>query len=261
MTAAYSLEVHLKGGLGNQLFQWAAGYRIAQETGSVLRLIAWTSDSTRAFRLWPFGLSAETLDGERECVDREAIVYEGSYVEGLEADLLAAALSAKAPVLVLEGYFQNERFFEGYSEEVRRQLWLNPPRLSSRGESTTVAVHVRRGDYVGNSLHEVCGVEYYRSAMDWVRSSLDDPRFMVVSDDRPWCRERFTESDVEISPDGNEIDDFRVLLGGDAFVIPNSSFSWWAAWLTTRSLVVCPSRWLHGQVWEIAPSSWKCLDP
>jgi hypothetical protein len=163
---------------------------------------------------------------------------------------------------VLMGYFQSPRYFESIREELRRDLdmselpWSLPTRaLAERLEGQeSVAVHVRRTDFVGRQEFDLCGPGYYREAMARLRRDLGLPCFFVFSDDPAWCRGTFAEEDVEIvevpGTAQDPLHDLFLMSRARHHIIANSSYSWWAAWLAKRpgQRVLSPDRWFGGDI-------------
>ncbi len=149
----------------------------------------------------------------------------------------------------LHGYYQSEKYFENcrwliehHFEPARWVIdkfkdkywtWLN---------TNCCAIHVRRGDYVGNAYHEVCDIDYYNRAIELIKSKTTIDNFVVFSDDIAWCKENFPKEFIFI--EGNtDIED--LFLGGFCkhVIGCNSSFSWWMFNLDQMRLGIFPDRW------------------
>jgi hypothetical protein len=142
----------------------------------------------------------------------------------------------------------------------------------------TTAVHVRRGDYLGlEEVVNICPLHYFTIAMDHMRTTHSGTHFLVFSDDINWCLEQFGEyEDVTVvtppanaSPIQTDMADFNLMRSCDAFIISNSTYSWWAAYLSQSADVICPARWLKGTasaqvpIETLLPSHWlrHSIDP
>ena len=142
----------------------------------------------------------------------------------------------------------------------------------------TTAVHVRRGDYLGlEEVVNICPLHYFTIAMDHMRAMHPGTHFLVFSDDVNWCLENFDAADdvTVIAPPANataiqsEMADFNLMRACDSFIISNSTFSWWAAYLSQSTDVICPARWLKGiasaevPIETLLPSHWQrhSIDP
>jgi hypothetical protein len=137
-------------------------------------------------------------------------------------------------------------------------------------KSEAVVIHVRRGDYLSEKnrgIYELCDMKYYDSAIDKVKKNVKNPLFFVFSDDIGWCRKSFDKSEKIVFVDDSlntDIDDFTLMLQGKHFIIANSTFSWWAAWLNTvpNKIVISPEKWfidakMNQLVNNIIPIEWK----
>lgn len=101
-----------------------------------------------------------------------------------------------------------------------------------------VAIHVRRGDYVGHPLYvDLSLTDYYHKAI----KEFPNAKFMVYSDDIAWCKEYFEDYDFEYNED-DELTAFNKMAGSKGIIMANSSYSWWAAYLSDKK-VVAPSQW------------------
>ena len=149
----------------------------------------------------------------------------------------------------LRGYFQSEKYFKHIEKEIRRDFTfkdeiLTPCKEMIEGVEKPIALHVRRTDYVKNSdNHPVCTIEYYKAALDHFDS---DRNVIVFSDDPLWCHDEGTFADDRflISENDHLLDLAMMRLCSD-FIIANSSFSWWGAWMSTNEnkKVIAPKNW------------------
>ena len=179
----------------------------------------------------------------------------------------------------LDGHWMTEKYFADIGPIIRSEFEFKRPVLehgkwlqSKIEESESVAVQVRRGDYVTNQLvtkvHGITSIEYFRSAIDVIRTRLNNPTFFIFSDDSAWCIENFKELGsvffVEKSLEGSGAalsDYFQLLTMCRHFVISNSTFAWWGAWLSKNDdkTVIAPSKWFADpaiQTTDIYPEAW-----
>jgi len=178
----------------------------------------------------------------------------------------------------LRGHWQSERYFADAAHVLRSEL---TPRSELPGQAAelareiaacpnSAALHVRRGDYLAahtTGIHGVCGVDYYLAAVEHVRSTAGDVRWWIFSDDPQWVsKEPFLASLGQVvEGDVREpLADFEAMRRCRHFVIANSTFSWWAAWLGERegSVVVAPRRWFEDRTRnssDIVPPRWTLL--
>lgn len=278
------ITVQVRGGLGNQMFQYAAGRAAALRLDTDLGLdLRWFDRSPAfGFGLGHYPIRATTVPPRNT---RLAPLPIPSRVGDARArallllrlgpDVLAEAGAAFDPRLLeapddtyLVGYWQSERYFADFADQIRAELSLpDPPSgpnhavaKAIRGRPS-VSVHVRRGDYVGSSTHPVCSRDYYQSAMAELRERLPDPQFFLFSDDPQWCHEHLAgKGDVVVSHNGAGTghEDLRLMSLCDAHVIANSSFSWWGAWLGAPGPTIAPKRWFADDrdASAIVPARW-----
>ena len=225
-----SCYVHLKGGLGNQLFQIAAGYAHCRRHGLRLEL---SRESQGRLAKW----TGPTAQCAKYVVDRptdERYPYEEPTFGFRPIPPQASTLS---------GFFQSSRYFEDCADEIRALFACSHGELDAQG----IVVHVRRGDYTALlSIHGFLTDDYYARAVALALSLVPDGHLVIFSDDLEYCRGMtcFTENPHTFV----EESDTSLALGrmsqGRNFILSNSSFSWWAAWLASGSIVVVPDRWL-----------------
>jgi hypothetical protein len=246
----------LYGGLGNQMFQYAAGLGVATRLGT--RLIADASwffpapDPDRAYELSAFGIdpSIGLADRLRLALRRKTVHREPHY----EYD---AAVETLAGTVVLDGYWQHERYFAHCAAEVREAFHFR--QALPAGHATLLAeiraeesasLHVRRGDYTAPKRQRRFGLlplSYYEAAMALVRERAPGVRFTVFSDDLDWCREHLDGERLRFCPEGSGAADMQLMAACKHNVVANSSFSWWGAWLNANAgkTVVAPRQWFQ----------------
>jgi len=150
----------------------------------------------------------------------------------------------------LQGYFQTEKYFKHIEHQIRAEYTfvddiLEPCKEMISGIDNPIALHIRRGDYVINSEnHFNLPLEYYEAAL---KHFNDDRNVIVFSDDSKWCHEQplFSDDRFIISDnDDNRVDLCLMSLCKD-FIIANSTYSWWGAWLSSNKnkKVIAPVQW------------------
>lgn len=234
----YIITVKLKGGLGNQMFQYAFGRKLSLKHRVLLRLDKSLLErgikqmiigtTPREYELGEFDIKAELTDGKgKNC---------------------------------FEGFWQSEKYFK----DIRRVLlkdftlkketdsFLKYKRLIAKTNS--VSIHIRRGDYLKRAVtrkyHGVLNLDYYRRAMELIVKRVKNPRFFVFSDDP-------TISDFSGLTNSEEL----ILMSFCKHnIIANSSFSWWGAWLNKNpsKVIIAPKRWFRKERTEsgIVPQGW-----
>ena len=149
-------------------------------------------------------------------------------------------------------YVQDYRYFDKYKQEIRS---IFGDGIESK---PYVGIHVRRGDYVNNPFYvDLTQTDYYQKAME----VFPNANFKVFSDDITWCKQQEIFKDCFMSTNTNEIDNLNGLASCEGIIMANSSFSFWATYLSTASpqKIVAPSvdRWYTDkQERTICPPEW-----
>jgi len=179
----------------------------------------------------------------------------------------------------LDGYWQSPRYFSDVQPVIRgafsfdRKVSEQNRALAARiSDADSVSIHVRRGDYTSvRSLnyHGVCSMEYYRSAVRTMASKIRNPVFYVFSDDPAWVKENcsFCRPMIVVEHPGQEqaYTDMWLMSLCKHHIIANSSFSWWAAWLSANpeKIVIAPRQWFRDpniKTDDLIPAAWLRLD-
>ena len=142
----------------------------------------------------------------------------------------------------LAGFWQREEYFSEIADVIRKEFTFREPPDAQNAETlreiatsgNAVCVHVRRGDYLEPQMHAffgLCGLDYYRQAMELMRGRVNGPRFFLFSDDPAWARGHLHIDDrtrlVDHNVGGQDHEDLRLMAACRHFIIANSSFSWW----------------------------------
>lgn len=130
-------------------------------------------------------------------------------------------------------YVQSEEYFEESKDEIRQLFGSGIVPLPY------VSIHVRRSDYVGNPFYvDVFENGYYERAM----ALFPDAKFLVFSDDIEWCKKQEIFNGCEFSEGYDEIADMNRMAGCEGHIIANSSYSWWAAYISGKK-TIAPKEW------------------
>ncbi len=266
--------VRLKGGLGNQMFEYAAGRAMALATGARLLLDAtFLNDRTPrhiTFRSYELGIF--TIAPEFTFLSRLSFLLPIPFVWpafSVCAEKIGALFGRK--MVYLKDYFQSEKYFSDHAGDIRNDFTFKNPlspaaeKIAAEIASTeSVCLHVRRGDYVSDTKtaahHGFAGDGgYYGKAIETIGEKIANPRFFVFSDDMEWCRKNLGIRPAVFVP--ASADDLHLMSLCKHDIIANSSFSWWGAWLNKNphKIVIAPKRWLRGETCDsgdIVPVSW-----
>ena len=264
------IYVDISGGLGNQLYKYATGYSVAKETGQELVLDKTLLD-TVDFRNYELdGLKVQRREDiswnyKTDLLDRAIFNRIRRLANTNHAFLVKEDrgfcefypeifdIGKKKKDIYLMGGWQNYRHFQKYKTDICRMcvpsFQLKKETLdilNNITSSESVAIHIRRGDYV--KLGITLDKNYYLQALRIAKEKLKKPIFFVFSEDIEFCKELFSgiETDdvfyVEHREERNTIADFYLMRKCKHQIIANSSFSWWAAYTNENEskIVLCP---------------------
>lgn len=149
----------------------------------------------------------------------------------------------------IDFYYQDPQFFSKYQDEIRQLFGMGIPE-----QIDMVAIHLRRGDYVGNAFYvDLSSTDYYEKAM----KLFPQEKFLVFSDDIEYAKVYFSGNEFEFSEGKSEVEDMDLMASCKGIITANSSFSWWAAFLGDNKKVVAPKAWYTDGVERTkCPDSW-----
>lgn len=285
------VAIQLLGGLGNQMFQAAAGLALAERNGArlIFDISRFRDKGLRAFALEPFGLEAEIRTEGQGLVGRGLATlglkprhqpdwWRGHFYRepGFRYDASFPALPAS---VMIQGYFQSPRYFEPISERIADQF--APEKLASEAAMTqagklagddSVAIHIRRGDYAADpraaAVHGVLPEGYYREAIRFVRERVPAARFFIASDDATIAASLAAGlPGAEVLSGKSAGDDLFLMSRCRHHIIANSSFSWWSVWLDRRpgGMRIAPEAWFTPEalatrpIDDLIPADWVRL--
>jgi hypothetical protein len=284
--------VRILGGLGNQMFQYAAGLSLAHQHGVALKL---DITSFSSYPLRKFALDG--FDADIKAASRREIEERKYCSEGIWKKVFRPFLKGKRPYsdtvykepsfkydqsffelpdnAYLMGSFQSERYFSNIASTIVTSfknkaplLELNKEYAQKMSKDNSVSVHVRRGDYVTNphtnAFHGICDPDYYKQAIKVIEKHVASPVFYFFSDDIDWVKANLQTNHPAFYVDNNGSDcaqDLRLMSFCKHNIIANSSFSWWGAWLNdnTDKIVIAPQRWFASdelETQDLIPSTW-----
>jgi Glycosyl transferase family 11 len=296
--------VQLLGGLGNQMFQYALARHLAHVHGlevvldlSILldhrpgthvvnrdyALDIFQIEATRAslWQRWKYNAHGAALP--IRVLRRLTRAFFGNDICSEKSfSFDPQVLSATVPPRYLTGLWQSPRYFEPAADLIRRDFTfrqhLPAEAVEIAGALTnpsSVCLNVRRADYVSDAgtadTLGFVGLDYYREADRYLRQQLGiDPRYFVFSDDLDWCRNELKwlgAHTVFVGHDlaGPKFSHYLQLMSrASHFVIPNSTFAWWAAWLSVSQTknVIVPRQWFRDSNMDandLCPPEWVRL--
>lgn len=283
----------LIGGLGNQMFQYAAGRSFALKLHTQLKLDVGSFNNEgvtrRKYGLQVFNIKAQIASDQE--IDRLKLSPQGllnyfprvvkliEFATGrrhvIESDY-RLDLPPIRDASYFEGNWNSERYFKDIESVIRRDFTFkmkpdtkNRKLLNLIRKSNAVGIHIRRGDYITNpkvnQKYWTCSAEYYNSAIKLVRNKITKPVFFIFSDDPVWIAEHFKNKPNFIVVTHNtgkkSYEDLRLMIACKHNILANSSFSWWGAWLNNNhhKIVIAPKLWFKDtflESTELVPSTW-----
>jgi hypothetical protein len=153
----------------------------------------------------------------------------------------------------LEGFWQSEKYFSTIKEEILDIFYFDALfndkfklTIKQITNPESVALHVRRGDYLTNKNHLVLDLEYYEKAIKYLTIKLKNPKIFIFTDDIDWCKLNLKINLPYHYIHGNkDWEELKLMTLCNHFIIANSTFSWWGAYLNKSLLkiVICPKIW------------------
>lgn len=276
--------IKLQGSFGNQLFAYCFGYSLAKEKKAELIVDSTLQDNGQTRKLELLNLKV-VYDGWISCRHertvlgklflndfriRRAIGWKTAlYQEKQATSYEPEVYEVKGDTYFL-GYWQSEKYFRKYRDELLPLLSPAKHRseevqsLMSRVEKeNSVAVHIRRGDYL--LVHGAISMEYYDQAIAKMQKVAgEDLIFYIFSDDLEYCREYFKKFEDEIrlvypqyESDNPTLDDLFLMSRCRHMIMANSTYSWWGGWLNQNldKIVFCPEVTMWSG--DFYPDEWR----
>ena len=260
-------------GFGNQLFMYACGYALAKKnkTTLILDINTLASNSMRKYELDNLNIEYEKvlqLSAFSNSIFSkiagkiQSFVYSHAmhfYKEKINFGYDKEINTVKNNTYI-SGYWQSEKYFAEYREDLLKLLTPKKSRNKSIiqlyneiDHCNSVALHVRRGDYVGIGCQLNMG--YYDQAISMMKLKYADEKLIlyVFSDDIDFCKKYFSEKQclaktgiqvryLQYESENYTLDDLFLMSHCKHMIMANSSYSWWAAWLNQnrKKTVICP---------------------
>lgn len=283
----------IEGGLGNQLFQYAAARSLADRLGYELALDLRGLDENgdRPFQLDLYRIRASMASSQQ----LQSLPDWRSSRWGRIRFNISKLLPAFFPTpsfwplsfafdrrfdkisqpVYLVGYWQSEKYFAWNRCRLLQDIQLVAelpactPWLNEIRNTRSVALHIRRGDYVSHTasaqFHGLCDMAYYLAAINALKVRFADIHVFVFSDEPAWARSNLRLDVPTHYVDANPTDvgyiDLELMRQCKHHVIANSSFSWWGAWLCNShvQVVYSPCRWFADPATDtsdVIPARW-----
>lgn len=278
------IVIRLRGGLGNQMFQYAFGKKLAEQFNTklvidltaLLRVRKKSNFTNRNYQLDIFNIEEEFLISPNlistlnklklnfliqilkgfkltgvKNIKEKNFHYDGNLVTQFSDNTLYS------------GYWQCEKYFKPSESILRNDFKFKNP-LSHNAQEVlkkikqynSVCIHVRRGDYVnGHTGFTLLNLDYFIKASNTISKKEENTHFFIFSDDPNWCKDNiileqnFTVVDYQ-TPKEKFKEDLELMSNCNHFIISASSFSWWAVWLSNtknKATVIAPKKWFNNE--------------
>jgi len=279
--------VKINGGLGNQMFPYAAAKAISLRNDTILkvditefkkqkihngyRLNLFNIDENIASKSEINALKTSTNPFIRKLIRAGVLPRMKTWhseKKGFKTKVDTDIFSHKE--LYLDGLFQTQEYFAHIRDIIVKDFALKDA-LSVKAElymsliknSDSVSIHIRRGDFI--NLGWCLELDYYERAVKLISDRYPTSSFFVFSDDLNWCKEHLTflKNPTFVEGAKSEVEDLELMKNCKHNIIPNSTFSWWAAWLNQNSdkIVIAPKQWFKdNNDFDPIPKSWLRLD-
>jgi len=278
---------HIIGGLGNQMFQYAAGRTLAHLNKTFIKLdvSSFEENELRNFDLLCF--NAKIGFATKEEISNllpahnfeKAFQYfsplkKRSYYREKEFCFDEKVLGLGKNVY-LKGYFQSEKYFLPAKDIIKADFTFKNEVIKNLKELSTsfknanaVAVHIRRGDFdkdlITSGYHGTLSPDHYNSAIELIKAKIPSPTFYFFSDDINWVKENLPLPGAQFVSGNitkNHFEDLYLMSQCKHNIIANSSFSWWGAWLNDNpdKMVIAPKKWFNKgpkDTQDLIPEGW-----
>jgi hypothetical protein len=283
-----SVIARIVGGLGNQLFIYAATRRLSLRNNVPLKL-----DITSGFRIDPYNRKYslnhfniksriaspfESYKGVsgilRRKIDRfysnQKDFGERSYLEQESKEFDVRVLNYNIiNTLYIEGYWQSEKYFIDIADFIRKEFTINTPlnekiiEVENKIRNTnSVCLHARRFDYdkINTNAHKyTLGPDYYEKAISILKTKIDNPVFFCFGDEPEWLIQNINNIENSyVVKNNNDFEDLWLMSQCRHFIISNSTFAWWGAWLNENpnKIVFTPDSIIYALNRDYYPKDW-----
>lgn len=256
----------MMGGLGNQLFQYSMvrSLSIDKKTDFLMNLSYYEGELAKSLAHLDFKLNHFNVDFNKQISEEELTnLNVKRIVEPLSSDNFAKFIDFKnySDNIRLTGYWQDERYFKHNEHIIKNELQVvTPPNKKNQkmideiSDVNSVCMSFRRGEYLDPyfiAQFGICTEEYYKKAINFMIKRVENPVFFIFSDDIEWIEDNvkldYSTIPVNINGAGDEHEELRLMTLCDNFIMANSSFSWWGAWLSKNENknVFAPTPWFN----------------
>jgi hypothetical protein len=268
--------VKLSGGLGNQMFEYAFAKSLSMKMNTNLKidlsfLLNRNMGPNFVYRDYELDLLSVKPDFDLSNINEKIYLVNEPHFHFSEQ-----MYDLNINNIYLDGYWQSYKYFENYEDIIRNEFEFKNKiknssdiklidKLNEIESCNSVMINIRRTDYLTNNFHGVMTIEYITNAVKIMNERIDKPKFFVFSDDIEWCVDNLKIENIEIvdhSFMGHRFGYYlQLMINCRHFIIPNSTFAWWAAWLNNhkQKIVIAPKKWFTDDTIitdDLIPATW-----
>jgi hypothetical protein len=264
-----NIVVLMRGGLSNQMFQFAYGKTLSQQYNMNLVLdTSFLENKNTGVTLRDYDLDIFNISSNKQSITDPIRIIEHVFQYTEMLSILPEIHPNRD--LYIEGYFQSYKYFDTLKSQINNIFTINwdlsfiSKIKSDILNNNSVCIHVRRGDYLKTSFHGTMEMDYYTNAMNIIETSVSDPIYYIFSEDIEWSKQNFAKPNmviVSMEYAGEKAEGhFELMRSCKHFIVANSSFSWWTAYLSENpnKIVISPKKWFNNDINtnDLMPESW-----
>jgi hypothetical protein len=268
----------LAGGLGNQMFQYAFARALSIKYNTNLKIdLSFLKNRNmgpnftyRNYELDIFNVVEDFNPTFENCIrfDEPHLNYSKEIVDNINRQI--------DKDIMIDGYWQSVKYFEESKSVIKSDFTFKSLvddssvdkiklMLDDIRSTNSVMLNIRRTDFLNNDFHGVMGLDYINKSTELLESKIDNPKYFIFSDDIEWCEENIKLNNMVIVDHSYKGDRFsyylQLMKECKNFIIPNSSFAWWSAWLSDspNKIVIAPKKWFTNEsinTSDLIPSDW-----
>lgn len=295
-----TIAVNIMGGLGNQMFEYAAmrSYMLEYNAKGIMDLGGITNITHNVYTLDKLNISKDVIIKNKYFSFKKILarIWMASYYrifsKNKKLDKLISnnnhklssigifldfCIKDSIPELkrnsnYIFGYFQSYKYFEKHFDTIKSELKVkskvskkNIDYYNKMQKTNSVCLHIRRGDYMGSSL-QICNDKYYYDAIKLMNSKVKNPTYFIFSDDIEWVEKNMDFGDnkvIFIKNKNKNYEELQLMYSCKNFIMSNSSFSYWAQCLSDnkKKIVIAPSKWIKdSSIVNIYEPNWLLID-
>ncbi len=279
------IVVKIYGGLAGQMLQYSVGRHLSIINKTSLYLdLEWYENKENQQDLYPRLFNLNEFQTKFKIYNKNNLkirfvnflnIFE--FIKENDFSTFDSSILTKGSNIYLDGYFNSHHYFEKIRsvlvEDFKLKNELDKTNLSLLEvikSNNSVCIHIRRGDYALSDFHGILDNEYYYKAISIILNRVSNPYFFVFSDDIFWVKNEFSKllislnlnyNIVDLNDDLSNFKDMELMKNCSHFILANSSFGWWPAYLSNNDgLRVAPIRWINSnKVMDNIPDEWILL--